>query len=133
TILAATIRMADQARLWAANGQSLAECGQGETSIQAITDQPADNAPGEEIHHNSQIQPALSGPDIGDVSAPFLVRACGGKILVDQVGRDRPAVLAVRRPFETPLLPGFEAILPHEPGGAMAANREALITQLARH
>jgi hypothetical protein len=42
-------------------------------------------------------------------------------------------VLAVRRSFETALLPSSQTVVPHETCSATAPNREALITKLPRH
>ena len=41
----------------------------------AITDSPADDAAGVQIKDDSQIEPALTGPDVADVSGPLLVGA----------------------------------------------------------
>lgn len=41
----------------------------------AVTDGPTDDAAGIQIEDNGQIQPALTGPDIGYVASPFLIGA----------------------------------------------------------
>ena len=35
--------------------------------LQAVTDSPADYAPGVEVENDGQVQPALPGPDVADV------------------------------------------------------------------
>ena len=88
--------------------------------MQAIADRPADHAPGEEVDYDCQIQPPLAGPDVGDVCTPLLVRCSGGEVLVDEVGRHRPGVLAVGRAFEALLLASSQAVVAHQPGCAAA-------------
>ena len=61
---------------------------------------PADDAPGVEVEHDGQVQPALCRPDIADVGSPFLVGCLGGEVLVEKVRCDGLVVLAVRRLFE---------------------------------
>jgi hypothetical protein len=35
--------------------------------VEPVTDGPSHNTPGEEIENNGQIQPTLSGPDVGEI------------------------------------------------------------------
>jgi hypothetical protein len=58
---------------------------------------------------HGQVQPAFAGPDIRDVAGPLLVGTLRREVLVQQVGRDRPAMMAVGGPPEPPLLPGRPA------------------------
>ena len=51
---------------------------------------PADDAPGVEVEHDGQVQPALCRPDIADVGSPFLVGCLGGEVLVEQGSMRRP-------------------------------------------
>ena len=41
---------------------------------------PANDAPGVEVEHDGQVQPALCRPDIADVGSPFLVGCLGGEV-----------------------------------------------------
>jgi hypothetical protein len=82
---------------------------------------PADDALGEQIDDDGQLQPALPRPDIKDVRAPFFVRTARREILVEKVGGDREGMKAVRRPLEASLLSGLEAVVAHEPGRSAPA------------
>ncbi len=102
-------------------------------SVQAVADRPADHAPAEQIDHHGQVQPPLACSDVGDVHAPLLVRAGGGEVLVDQVGRDREGVLAVRGALEPPLLASPQAVVPHQPSRSAAPDLQTLVAQLVHH
>lgn len=54
---------------------------------------PAHHAPGEQIDHGSHIQPALRGPDIGEVGNPAAVGSGSIKGAIQHVWSDggRPA------------------------------------------
>src|SRR5829696_7768393 len=55
-----------------------------------------------------------------NIGAPLLVRALSREVLLEQVGRDRKGVMAVRGALEAPLLPGLEAVLAHQPSRSAA-------------
>ena len=91
---------------------------------------PADDAPGVEVEHDGQVQPALCRPDIADVGSPFLVGCLGGEVLVEKVRCDGLVVLAVRRLFEL-LFPFWrQPISPHQPSHPMASNLDAILGKL---
>ena len=46
---------------------------------------PADNPAGKKIHHNRQIAPAISGPDIGNISTPYLVWLGDSELAPEQI------------------------------------------------
>ena len=50
---------------------------------------PADDAAGEEVQDHSQIEPAFSGVDVGEVGNPFLIRCRGFELAIEYVARDR--------------------------------------------
>ena len=54
---------------------------------QVIGDRVADDAAGGDVDHGGQVQPALPGPDVGDVAAPAGVElgGVGGEVAADQV------------------------------------------------
>ncbi len=66
----------------------------------AIAHGPADYAPGVQVQDHRQIEPALPGPDVADVTRPFLVGLIGSEIALKQVRRDVERVIAVRRRLE---------------------------------
>jgi len=86
-----------------------------QASFHPITQTPADDASGEEIQNDGEIEPALGRPDIGDVDTPFLVGPRGRKVLAQNIRRNRPGVIAVRCLLETRLLSCFQAVFAHQP------------------
>src|SRR6186997_185639 len=70
---------------------------------------------------------------MGDVGPPLLVGRCCGEVLIEQVWRNRPGVMAVRGPLEPPLLPSLQAVVAHQPGYPAAPDPEAAIPQFPRH
>lgn len=66
--------MTDQAGLRAPNGEGPAERRQRQVTVQAVTDGPTDDAPGEQVHDNGQVKPGLASKkwrDVGLVSRHF--------------------------------------------------------------
>ena len=49
---------------------------------------PANHTPGEQIDDGRDIEPALRGPDIREVSDPFAVGSGGFKAAIENVGSD---------------------------------------------
>ena len=94
-VLAAAVRMVGQPSRRASDREGLSQCGERQFLVQAVADRPADNAPGKQVDDNGQIQPALPGPDVGDIRAPLLIGALGREVLVEEVGRDREGMKAV--------------------------------------
>jgi hypothetical protein len=82
--------MMDQTCLRPAHGESLLESRQGQGTVQSIAGRPADDAAGEQVEDDRQIQPAFRGPYVRDVDAPLLI----GKPLPqkpDRAGWEPPA------------------------------------------
>ena len=50
-----------------------------------IRHRPADDLAAEQVHDAGQIEPALIGLDVGDVSEPDLVRRGGGEVPLEYV------------------------------------------------
>jgi hypothetical protein len=75
---------------------------------------PADNAAGEEIDDDGNIEPALGRPEIGEVGNPLLVRLLGLELAVEEIGwhRDRGAFTGI---YRTPPPPwsGTQRLLAH--------------------
>src|ERR1700712_4031814 len=133
TILTAAVGVMDQSSHRAADRQSFAKCRYRQISMQAITRGPSHDPSREQVNDNGKIKPALPGPDIGNVRSPLLVRPGCCEVLLQKIGRDRPAVLAVRGSFEPALLTSHELILPHQPGRPAAADRQAVVLKLPGH
>ena len=57
----------------------------------------SDNRTRGQVHHHSQVEPALFCPDRGDGTGPFLIRRCRTEILLEQIRCDRLQVLRISR------------------------------------
>ena len=53
-----------------------------------------------QVQDHSQIQPPLSGPDVTDITRPFLVGFLSDEVLLQQVRRDVKGVIAVNGSLE---------------------------------
>ena len=91
--------------------------------------QPND-APGIQIQHHRQIQPALAGRDISDIGDPFFIGPLGRKITTESVGGNwmRMATLG-RGPKSSSAPSRLQARLLHEAGDSVAAYGPALTPQ----
>lgn len=95
-ILAAAIGVMNTARCWLTQIDRHVEGTDGEILLHAIADRPADDAPGIEIDDHGHVEPTLAGPDIRDVTRPFLVRPACREVPVQQVGRYVEPMVTVR-------------------------------------
>lgn len=132
-VLAAAVRMMNEPFGRTSHNDGPAQGCEREVAVQPVADRPADDTAGEQIDDHRQIEPPLARPDIGDVHTLFLVRGRRREILVDDVGRDRPSMLAVGGSLEPPLLPAAQAVLAHQPRRAPTPDGKTLILQLPRH
>lgn len=90
-ILASPVGMVDESRRRPAYYQSTLQSRDRQALLQSVTHGPADNAPGEEVQYDGQIQPSLGGPGVADIAPPLLIGAIAGKVLIKQIGRYRTA------------------------------------------
>lgn len=67
-----------------------------------------------QVQDQSQIQPALTGPDIADVASLFLVWTIRREILLQQVRRNVERVIAVQCSLVFLRSDDFDAILTHQ-------------------
>jgi len=72
TVFAATVAMEDAAPRRGPERDGHSQRAGRQIAFQAITDGSADYVPGVQVHHRP-IEPALAGPDIADVTRPFLI------------------------------------------------------------
>lgn len=100
TVLRSAIRMMNTAGRRPAVGDSHIQSPQGQTLFEAVADGPADAPAGKQIKNDSQIQPTLPRPDIGNVTSPLLVWPARGKVLLQEIGRDGEGVVTVGGTFE---------------------------------
>src|SRR3954452_10234775 len=106
----------DQPGCRTAHGQSFAQSSESQVAMQPVAGYPANDPACEQVDDDGEIQPAFAGPHVGDVGTPLLVGPCCREVLIKQVRRDRPGVMAVCGPLEPPLLPSPQAVVAHQPG-----------------
>ena len=70
---------------------------------------PANNFAVEQIEHDGQVEPALMGPQVGDIRRPDLIGCRRHEVSGEQVLRHGQAVLRVRRDLGAPLVASIEA------------------------
>src|SRR6056297_3390124 len=131
TVLAAAVRVMDATLRWSPQRNSHVQ--RAEVTLHAIADGPADHPPGMQIEDDRQIQPALLGPDIADVTRPFPVRAGCREVPVQQVRCDVEAVVAVRGRLELPVPSNRNAVVTHQASDAAVADWQAQLFQLLGH
>ncbi len=61
----------DQARLWSTHDNGFSKSIDCQLAMEPITGIPADDAAGEQVDDNGQIEPALAGPYVGNINTPF--------------------------------------------------------------
>jgi hypothetical protein len=77
---------------------------------------PANHPAGEEIDHGGHIEPALRGPDIGEVGDPFAVGSGCLEAAVEHIGSDGGGLpLTHIRRQAPPSRACFEGLQPHQP------------------
>jgi hypothetical protein len=109
---------------------SLHEC-QGEGFVRQLlieggSHSPADDAPGVEIEHNGQMQPALPGADRRDIRDPALIGRRSGEVAPQSIRRGRQLGPSRCDPAEASLGAGDDSLTPHEPRDAMPARLDPL-------
>ncbi len=68
-----------------------------------------------QVQDHRQIEPALAGPDVADVTRSFLIGLIGSEIALQQVWRDVEPVIAVRRRLELALSFDENPVFAHQP------------------
>jgi len=77
TILRPAISVVDAAYGRLAKGNGHIQCPDRQVSLHPVANCPTDNTPRVKVDDDSQIQPALACPDVGDVTCPFLIGLIG--------------------------------------------------------
>ena len=62
-----------------------------------IADRPADDAPAVQVQGHSQAKPALTGPNVADITRPFLVWCFSHEVTIQQIRRDIELMVTVDR------------------------------------
>ena len=122
TVLAATVAMKHAAPRRGPERDGHFQRADRQVAFQAITDSPADNAPGVQVQDHRQIEPALAGPDVADVSCPFLIGLIGSEVALQQVWSDVERVIAVRRRLEFVCSFNDNSVLSHQPPNTPVPN-----------
>jgi hypothetical protein len=91
-ILAAAIRMMNEARRRFLPLDGHGKRCDGQFSPHVITHRPANDLPGEEIKHDSQIEPTLSGWHIAYIGEPYLIGAFGGESLTNSGAAEKQEI-----------------------------------------
>ncbi|ERI12139.1 hypothetical protein Brsp07_00184 [Brucella sp. NBRC 14130] len=125
--------MLDQSRFWLPDCNSLLQSTDSQILFHPIARFPADDATRIEIDNDCQVQPAFYRPYVTDIDTPFLIRSVTSEVLIQKIGSDRLAMIAVRRALETRLLSGFQTILTHQSRCAGTTCPNALFVQLNMH
>jgi hypothetical protein len=90
------------------------QCVEDKLRCHGVTHRPADDAPREQVDDGSDVQPALGGPDIGEVGDPHLVRRVGGELAIEHVaGDDRSIAVVLWEP--APPRSRLQRLLAHQP------------------
>ena len=84
-VLAALIRMMQQALGWVAFQHGHLQRLFHQRSFHVIGHGPAHDLPRKQVHDYCQVQPTFRRVDVGDIADPFLIHRRGGEILVQQV------------------------------------------------
>lgn len=97
--LATLIRVMYQGAGLTASPRSHQQCVAHHLGLHGVAHRPPHDAARVQVHHRCRIQPALSRPDIGEVSHPLLVWTTGLEVALQMVGRDvvlKPAASIAR-------------------------------------
>ena len=82
----ATIGVVDQSVVWPLLLEGHHESRERQFGSHMITHGPADDLAAVEVHDGRQVQPTLTGRNVGDVGEPDPVRRRGHEVSIDQVG-----------------------------------------------
>lgn len=85
----------------------------GQVTLHTIADSPPNDAPGMQLHHNRQIQPAFACLDVRDINGPFLVLTVSDEVAIQQIGRNVIVMAAVGRSFILAGSDGLYAVVTH--------------------
>jgi hypothetical protein len=100
-VLAAAVTVMEETRTRLAMSKGLIQGLERQFLGETVADRPADDSARAQIQQNSQIQPALLRPDIGDVACPAAVWNGNLKLSLQLVASYRVAVSRMGRFLET--------------------------------
>ena len=125
-VLTAPVAVVDQASRRSAMGDCHLQGTEGQLFGEPGTDRPAHNAPGIQVDHHSQVEPAFASAHVGDVTHPGGIRPVDGEVPVQQVGHiwQHSGYTSRRLPLLLSL--GDDAVLAHQTSNPVPAH---LVTQ----
>lgn len=85
--------MVDEPACGPPSGDGHVEGSDDQVRTQRPRHRPAHNPAAEDVDHGGQIEEALPGRQIGDVSHPQAVGCVGGEAALDQIGRESGIVI----------------------------------------
>jgi hypothetical protein len=91
----AAIGVVDEARVGTAVSQCCPQGHEREVPVDRGAGCPAHDTPGEQIEHDGEVQPALPGPEVGDVRHPDLVGRGRAEVPLQHVRSDGKRVVRV--------------------------------------
>ena len=104
-----------------------------EIPFHAITGTPTNHSSGIEIENFCYIQPALAGPDVRDVTCPFLVWSGVRKILIQQIWDDVERMIAIRCHLVFLGPSDLGTVIAHQTAHAPLPNAHTQFLQLIGH
>jgi len=108
------------------------QCPDREVPLHAVTHCPADDAPGMQIQDHGQIQPALTRPNIANVTRPFQVWPVCCEVPIQQVRRNVELVVAIGCELVFTHSHNRYVVLAHQTANATMANIQTDFFQLFR-
>ena len=94
---------------------------------------PPGESPAPEVEHAGEVEPALAGRDVGDVTAVAPVRLAGREVASDQVRERRGELRADRRAHRAARRDPDDAVERHQALDALVVDAEAAPPQLLCH
>src|SRR5258707_68546 len=95
---------------------------------------PAHAESREQVDDRGQVELGAAGRlHLVGVADPTMIRRVGIEVALEDVGRDRMGVLAIRRVLETLWRTCTETLLLHEPNHSIAANLLAILKKVLVH
>ena len=129
SILAPPIRVVEHPRSGSAMVERHRECVLRQINAEPAAHRPPHHRARIEVKDHRQIEPALQGPDIGDVPGPYLVGLRDRELAIERIRRHRHLVIRLRR--GAPLLHGLGSnpFGTHEPRDAVLTGPVPLLDQ----
>jgi len=98
-----------------------------EIGAEVIGEFPTEDASGEEVDDDGEVEPAGGGGDEGDVAGPGLVGSCGRRLMEEEIGRGPVGAAIAGFRKEVFGLESAQAVLGHEAADSGASTGEAAL------